>query len=77
MDTYVKISILEQGFGVQNIENKIFGNIYELEVVLENKVYLEMYYRHQPRSVVVDEIPTKIKALELQITRWMLTEVNN
>jgi hypothetical protein len=41
------------------------GNIYELEVTLEDKVYLEMYYKHQPRSVVVDETLAKIKAHEL------------
>jgi hypothetical protein len=28
---------------------------------LEDKVYLETYYKHQLRSVVMDEIPTKIK----------------
>jgi hypothetical protein len=33
-----------------------------------------MYYKHQPRSVVMDEIPAKIKAQGLQIARWMLVE---
>jgi hypothetical protein len=61
MDTNVKISILKQEFEVHNIK-KIAGNIYELEVVLEDKVYLEMYYNHQLGSVVMDETPTKIKA---------------
>jgi hypothetical protein len=62
MDTYVKTSILEQGFEMYNIEKKIPGNRYEPEVALEDKVYLKTYYRHQPRSVVMDETPTKIKA---------------
>jgi hypothetical protein len=44
------------------MEKKIPSNIYEPEVVLEDKVYLETYYRHQLGSSVVDEIPTKIKA---------------
>ncbi len=39
MDTYVKISILELGYGVQTIEKKILGNIYEPKVALEDKVY--------------------------------------
>jgi hypothetical protein len=29
---------------------------------LEDKVYLERYYNHQPRNVAMDETPTKIKA---------------
>jgi hypothetical protein len=43
---------------------KKVGNIYELEVALED-VYLEMYYIHQPRSVAMDEKPSKIKVLKL------------
>ncbi len=39
---------------------------------MEDKVHLETYYNHQPRRVVVDETPTKIKAQELQIVGWML-----
>ncbi len=31
-----------------------------------------MYYKHQPRSVVVDEILAIIKAHGLQIAKWML-----
>jgi hypothetical protein len=38
------------------------GNKYEPEVALEDKVYLDLYYKHQPRSVVVDEIIVKTKA---------------
>ncbi len=37
------------------------GNKYEPKVTMEDKVYLKTYYSHQPRSVVVDEILTKIK----------------
>jgi hypothetical protein len=33
-----------------------------------------MYYRHQPRNVVVDETPTNIKAHGLHIVGWMLLE---
>jgi hypothetical protein len=32
---------------------------------MDDKVYLETYYNHQPRSVVVDETAVKIKAQEL------------
>jgi hypothetical protein len=35
-------------------------------------VYPKTYYSHEPGSVVMDKIPTKIKAQELHITRWML-----
>ncbi len=74
MDIDVKISILEQGFEVQSIEKKIPDNKYELEVVLEDKVYLKTYYRHQLGSVVVDETLVNIKTQGLQIARWMLIE---
>jgi hypothetical protein len=43
----VKINISEQGFRVQSTETKILGNKYEPKVILEDKVYLETYYRHQ------------------------------
>jgi hypothetical protein len=33
-----------------------------------------MYYIHQPRSVIVDKTPTKIKTQELQIIGWTLTK---
>jgi hypothetical protein len=33
-----------------------------------------MYYRYQPRNVIVDEIPVKIKAHGLQIVGWTLIE---
>jgi hypothetical protein len=65
MDTNEKTSILEQGFGVQSIEKRITSNKYEPEITLEDKVYSKMYYKHQPRSVAMDETPTKIKAQEL------------
>jgi hypothetical protein len=62
MDTYVKTSIPKQGYEVQNIEKKIPSNRYETKVALEDKVYRKTYYKHQPRSVIVDETLTKIKA---------------
>ncbi len=62
MDTYVKTSIPKEGYEVHNIEKKIRSNRYEPKVALEDKVYRETYYKHQPRSVVMDETPTKIKA---------------
>ncbi len=31
-----------------------------------------MYYRHQPRNLIVDETPTNIKAHGLQIVGWVL-----
>jgi hypothetical protein len=33
-----------------------------------------MYYIHQPWRVTLDVIPTKFKAQELRITKWMLIE---
>jgi hypothetical protein len=33
-----------------------------------------MYYNHQLGSVAMDETPTKIKAQELKIVGWTLTE---
>jgi hypothetical protein len=39
-----------------------YSNKYELEVAFEDKVYPETHYSHQPRSVVMDETQTKIKA---------------
>jgi hypothetical protein len=59
MDTYVKINIPKQEFGIQSINKKIDGNRYELEVVIEDKVYSKTYYNHQLGSVAVDETPTK------------------
>jgi hypothetical protein len=61
MDIDVKTTISKQGYKIQNIEKKILGNIYEPEIVLKDKVYPETYYRHQPKSVIVDETSTKIK----------------
>jgi hypothetical protein len=65
MDTYVKTSISEQGYEVQSIEKKKPSNRYESEVALKDKVYPKMYYRHQPRSVVMDETLAKIKEQRL------------
>jgi hypothetical protein len=61
MVTNVKTTISKQGYEVQGIEKKILGNKYELKVVLEDKVYLETYYRHQPRNVIMDETLVNIK----------------
>jgi hypothetical protein len=61
MDIDVKTSISKHGSKVPNIEKKILGNRYELDVARKDKVYLETYYNLQPRSVIVDETPTKIK----------------
>jgi Leu/Phe-tRNA-protein transferase len=60
MDTDVKTNILKE-FGVHNTKKKIVGNIYELKLPLEDKVYPEMWYNHQPRSVVMDQTLAKIK----------------
>jgi hypothetical protein len=74
MDIDMNISISKQTFRVQSIKKKVPSNRYELEVVLEDKVYPEMYYRHQLGNVAVDETLVKIKAQELQIARSMLIE---
>jgi hypothetical protein len=58
----VKKSISDQGSEVQNTKKKILGNRYEPKVALEDKVYLKTYYKHQPRSVVVDETLANIEA---------------
>jgi hypothetical protein len=44
------------------------------KVALEDKVYLKTYYKHQLGNVAVDETLTKIKARDLQIAGWTLTE---
>ncbi len=74
MDTDVKTSISEHEFGIQRTKKKIVAKKYEPEVVLEDKVYPETYYNRQPGSVAMDETPAKIKAQELQIAGWTLTE---
>jgi hypothetical protein len=66
MDIHMNISISKQGSGVQSTKKKVSNIKYELEVVLEDKVYPETYYKHQLRSVAKDETPAKIKAHELQ-----------
>ncbi len=53
MDIDVKNNISKHEFGVQNIENNIVSNRYELEITLEDKVYSKTYYSHQPRSSFV------------------------
>jgi hypothetical protein len=47
MDTSVKTSNSKLKSGVQITDNKKTNNIYELEVVLEDMVYIETYYSHQ------------------------------
>ncbi len=74
MDINMKTSISKQRFGVQSTEKKILGNRYGPKVALKDKVYPKTYYKHQLRNVTVDETPTKIKARELQIAKWMLIE---
>ncbi len=74
MDASVNISNSELKFKIQITQQKTIGNRYELKIALKDKVHPEMYYSYQPRNVVVDEIPTKIKAQELQIIKWTLTE---
>ncbi len=66
MDIDVKTIILKQEFEVQNTQEKIVNNKYELKITLEDKVYLKMYYNYQLKSVVVNETLTKVKAQELQ-----------
>ncbi len=46
----------------------------EPEVVLEDKVYSNMYYNHKLGNVVMDEAPRKIKTHELQIVGWTFIE---
>jgi len=74
MDTNVKTSISQQEFGVQSIEKKIDNNKYEPKIVLEDKVYLNMYYNHQLGNVTADETLAKIKEHELEIVGWTLTK---
>ncbi len=74
MDIELKTNISEQKFGVQNTNKKIASNRYEPKIALEDKMYLETHYDCQLGSVAMDETLTKIKAHELQITRWTLTE---
>ncbi len=66
----IKTSIAEQGFEVYSTKKKIVSNRYEPKGALEDKVYLETYYNHQPGSVEVDETLQKIKTQELQIVGW-------
>jgi hypothetical protein len=64
MDTSGK-KVLQSYILGYNKEKNTIGNIYEPEVVLEDKVYLEMYYKHQLGCVEVDETLAKIKTQEL------------
>jgi len=65
MATNVQTSISEQVFRVHSTGKKLTSKRYEPKVALKDKVYLEMYYNHQPGNVTVDETPTKIKAQKL------------
>ncbi len=51
MDIDVKTNISEQGSEVRSIEKKILGTKYDPEVVMEDKVYPETYYKHKLRSL--------------------------
>ncbi len=62
MDVNVKTSNSKLKSRIQITKQKTPINRYEPKVVLEDKVYLETYYNHKPRSVVMDETPTIIKA---------------
>ncbi len=74
MDIHMNISISKQGSRIHSTKKKVPSIKYELFVVMENKVYLKTYYKHQLGSVAEDETPAKIKAQELQIVGWMLIE---
>ncbi len=74
MDIRYKTNNSELKIGLQITKQKTTNNRYEPKVTLEDKVYLDTYYNHQPWSVAVDKTPTKIKARELHITTWMLTK---
>jgi hypothetical protein len=56
-----KTSTLELNYRVQNIDKETINNMYELEVAMENKMYLKTYYNHQPKSVTMDETLAKSK----------------
>lgn len=42
-------------------------NRYELIVVMGEKMYPKMHYKHQLRNVQINETPSKFKAQELQV----------
>ncbi len=42
MDTNVNTNISKQGSAIHSTKKKILSNRYELEIVLEDKVYLKM-----------------------------------
>ncbi len=46
MDVDVKTSNSKLKLGVQITKKKTTGNRYELEIVLEDTMYLETYYNH-------------------------------
>jgi hypothetical protein len=62
MDTNLKPIISEQEVEVQSIKKKITYNGFEPRTALEDKAYPKTNYNHQPRNVIVDETPTRIKA---------------
>jgi hypothetical protein len=51
MDNNVKTSNSKLNSRVKNIEKKTTINRYEPKLALEDKVYLETYYNHQPWNV--------------------------
>jgi hypothetical protein len=64
MDIYVKNSISEQEFRIQNTKKKTPNNRYELKVAWRIR-YIRRHCNHQPKSGAVDETLAKIKAQEL------------
>jgi hypothetical protein len=74
MDGSVKISNSKLKLKLHIIKQNIIGNKYQPKAILKDKVYLEMYYSHQQGSIVADETLAKIKAHELQIIGWTLSE---
>jgi hypothetical protein len=59
MDSSDKTSNSKLKSRVQITKQKTTNNRYEPKVALEDKVYLETHYNHQPRSVTMDEIQQK------------------
>jgi hypothetical protein len=61
----VKTTNSKYDFEVHSTKTKIIGNRYELEIAMENKIYLEMNYNHQLGNVEMDQTLAKNKAQKL------------
>jgi hypothetical protein len=61
MDASVKISNSKLKSRVHVTKQQIIRNRYKPKIAINNKVYIDTYYNHQLKNVVVDETPTKIK----------------